>query len=235
MGYFSLSDILLLVLQDNLKYVFTWKKITIFLFIDILETKLQFAIWGQQVHLLLSQVRCPGTVPDSVSCLKWQLPVPSRLEWAWTQGHWDATLGHTGIPLWNLKSTPSPSLELTTTAWALWYGQKNRFSLLEQGWPLSLPQAVHSVCELIIYPLSPLSATLTTPLAYCSLFPNEQQAAIFPWLPVLLRLYANKVLLILLPRHWWPCRTMGRKVPALLSSVICDSWPFLMYILLSHL
>lgn len=153
MGYFSLSDILLLVLQDNLKYVFTWKKITIFLFIDILETKLQFAIWGQQVHLLLSQVRCPGTVPDSVSCLKWQLPVPSRLEWAWTQGHWDATLGHTGIPLWNLKSTPSPSLELTTTAWALWYGQKNRLFI---GAGLAIESPPGSSQCLWAYYLSPV-------------------------------------------------------------------------------
>lgn len=139
MGYFFFSDTFLLVLQNNLHYVFAWKKITIFLFIDILGTKRQFAIWGQLVHQLLSQVRCPGTVPDSVSCLKWQLPVPLRLEWAWAQGRWDATLGHPAIPLWDQKCTLSPSLELTATALAPVIRTEEQVYLIGAGLAIKYP------------------------------------------------------------------------------------------------
>ena len=59
-----------------------------------------------------------------------------------------------------------------------------------------------------------LSATLIPPFAYRSVFPNKQQSFFFPWVPVLLHLYPNKVLVIRLPTHWWPCRTMARKVPS---------------------
>lgn len=152
MGYFLFSDTLLLVLQNNLNYIFTWKKITIFLFIDIPETKRQFAIWGQRVHLLLSHVRCPGTVPDSVSCLKWQLPVPLRLEWAWAQGHWDATLGHPGIPLQHQKSTPelSPSLELTATALAPVRGSEEQAYLIGAGLAIKCPpDSSQCLCTLL--------------------------------------------------------------------------------------
>lgn len=177
-NYFSFSYTLLLVLWNNLNYVFTWKKITIFLFIDILGTKCQSAVWGQQVHLLLSQVRCPGTVPGSASCLKWQLPCPQ--DWN-GHGHRDI-----GMPLWTqpspcgIKRPHHPSAcNSQPQLWPLWYGQKSRFTLLRQGWPSSIPQAAHSVCALY-HPLSLLSAILTTPLVFCSFFLNKQQPFYFP-------------------------------------------------------
>lgn len=47
MGCFPFSDTLLLgVLQNILNYVFIWKKIIIFLFLGVLGTKCQSAIWG---------------------------------------------------------------------------------------------------------------------------------------------------------------------------------------------
>lgn len=148
-SYFFFSYTLLLVLQNNLNYVFTWKKITIFLFIDILGTKRQSAVWGQQVHLLLSQVRCPGTVPGSVSCRKWQLPVPSRLQWVWAQGHWDVTLDP-AIPLWDQKSTPYLSLELTATALALVIWSEEQVYLTEAGLAIKYsPGSSQCLCTLL--------------------------------------------------------------------------------------
>lgn len=92
-----------------------------------------------------------------------------------------------------------------------------------------------TVSVLLIIPCPSFLPSSQHPLPAAASSQINSSLFIFPWLPVFLHLYPNKVLLVRLPRNWWPCRTMGRKVPALLSLAIWDSWLFLMYILPSHL
>lgn len=117
---------------------FTWK-LSIFLFLNILGPKYQSAIRGQRFYLFLSQVRCPRTIPVSVRSggicqCPWDrngyrhsdTGMPHQFTWAFLCGPRRAP-GHAPWTSW-------PQLG------PLWYVQKNRFGLFEQGWPSGTPQ-----------------------------------------------------------------------------------------------
>lgn len=179
MGYFSFSDILLLVLRNILNYVFTWKKIIIFLFLDILGTKCQSAIWGQRFYLFLSQVRCPRTVPLSVrnggSC---QCPqdwnghghsdtgMPRQFTRHLLVGPGEHPIPHPGPPGHSLD--PCGMVRRT----GLVYSSRVDHQVSPRQCCLQdLCTSLSPVLFLIL-----LSATLIPPFAYNSLFPNKQQS-----------------------------------------------------------